>query len=261
VNLNCSQLEKMAHTIPLIRGCDVVRNGALRMSTPFLYPNGDRIDVFLEVKQGDLFTPLSLSDYGHTALYLRDAQVKIEANDRKTDVLGSILTQLNVNYSNGDLSIDIQEAQPTDLSDAIFRLSQACLRISDFAAHTRLRTVNPFRDDIAGFLGSTGLKCVPDVQVRGSYQNQVKIDFQVFGKQQSSYLCVLAPTETAVHTSANEVFRKFYDIRTVNDDYQRVAIYSSASRLKDSDKKRLRDYSTVVAYPSEQRVLTDLIAA
>jgi hypothetical protein len=261
VNLNCSQLEKIAHTLPLVRGCDVVRNGALRMSTPFLYPNGDRIDVFLEVKQGDLFAPLSLSDYGHTALYLRDAQVQMDAKDKRGDVLESILSQLKVKYIDGDLSIDIQEAEPTDLRDAIFRLSQACLRISDFAAHARLRTVNPFKDDIAGFLRSSGLQVAPDVQVRGRYQNEVKIDFQVFGKQRSSYLCVLAPTQTAAHTSANEVFRKFYDIHAVNDDFQRIAVYSSTSRLRDSDKNRLRDYSKVVAYPSEQRTLSDLLAA
>ena len=261
MNLSCSQLEKMAHTLPLIRGCDVVRNGALRMATPFLYPNGDRIDVFLEEKQGDLFTPLSLSDYGHTALYLRDAQVQIDVRDKMRDVLDSILTQLNVSYIDGDLSVDIREAEPTDLRDAIFRLSQACLRISDFASHARLRTANPFKDDIAEFLKSSGLQAVPDVKVRGRYQNEVKIDFQVFGRQRSSYLCVLAPTETAAHTSANEVFRKFYDIHGENDDYQRVAVYSSISKLKDSDKKRLRDYSTVLAYPSEQRILSDLLAA
>lgn len=262
--MDCSALERIAHTLPLVRACDVVRNGSLRMSTPFTYPNGDYIDVFLESSKGTLFRTLSLSDYGQTSLYLRSAQVQMEGTARKKEILLTILANLNVKMSNGDLFVDIEEPEPDDLTDAIFRLSQACLRISEFASHQRLRSTNPFRDDVEGFFEASGLSYIPDVKVTGRFKNSVPIDFEVFSKEKRSYVCVLASmSKTAAHTSATETFRKWYDIAsTDNSSHSLVTVYDSKStKLKDSDKQRLRDYSTLVAYPSDQEFLKAALAS
>lgn len=263
VNLSCSQLAHIVHTLPMVTGCDVVRNGALRMATPFLYPNGDRIDVFLQ-ESHSLFDRFLLSDYGHTSLYLRNAQVDPEKSEGKREAMARILSQLGVESQRGDLMVSIPSHEPADLSDAIFRLSQACLRISDFAAHQRLRAVNPFRDKVESFLGSTGIGFVPNVEVAGRFNNKVKVDFEVFGQTQNSYMAVLASSnESAAHSSSNEIFRKWYDIGSELDAGQnRVTVYNSQnSALKDADRRRLREWSRLIAFPHEQEELKELLAA
>jgi len=254
----------MAHSLSLVRECDVVRNGALRISTPFSYPNGDFIDVFLQVEK-NLFRSLSLSDYGYTSMYLRSAQIEIGATAKKRNVIGSILSQLGVKMVGGDLVVEVEPANPNDISDAIFRLSQACLRISDFASHQQPRIANPFRDEVAVFLRKIpGLTATPNPKVPGRFSNDVRVDFETASQRQLSYICVLASlSESAAHTTANETFRKWYDIAGGRmSERPRITIYDSKSPyLKASDKKRLQDYSSVVAYPSEDNELQKLIAA
>jgi hypothetical protein len=261
VNLNCSNLEQMVQAISLVRECDVVRNGALRMSTPFAYPNGDYIDVFLEAKS-DLFNQtMTVSDYGQTSLYLRSAQIEMESHAKKQDILSGILSQLDVKLKDGDLYIDVMVSKSNDLSDAIFRLSQACLRISDFASHQRLISDNPFRRELEVFFKSSGIIAVPNVKAPGRYKNDVNVDFEAFGKQQKSYICVL-DSLTNVHTSANEIFRKWYDIVGHGTDHNRITICSDKSaKLRQSDKQRIQDYSKLVSYPSSASELKIELAA
>jgi hypothetical protein len=243
VNLDCSNLERMVHALPLVRGCDVVRNGALRMSTPFFYPNGDHIDVFLQ-RDRNLFQSLSLSDYGQTALYLRSAQVKMEATARKKEIIEGILGQLGVRLKGGDLFVNIPDSDSPDISDAIFRLSQACLRISDFVAHQRLRG---------------------EVKVQGRFKDVVPVDFEVFGKERKSYVCVLATmTASGAHASATETFRKWYDIAEPGGSgtHELVTVYNSTTHsLKEADKQRLRGFSKLISYPAEQDFLKATLVA
>lgn len=259
MNWNCESLERVAHSLPLVKGCDVVRNGALRMVTPFSYPNGDTIDIFLQTDNSRLFSEVSLSDFGHTSLYLRSAQVGLDGTGRKKEIITSILTQLKVNLVNGDLVVDLKNFDGSDMGDAIFRLSQACVRISDFAAHQRLRSENPFRDDVEGFMEASGIPFIADQKVLGRYSNEVKVDFEVFGKVDKSYVCVLSSlSASAAHSTANETFRKWYDL--ADSDHRRVTVYNSRFTFKPADLARLRDHSTVVAYPVDQEKLRSVLA-
>jgi hypothetical protein len=263
VNLDCSKLEQIVHSLSLVRECDVVRSGALRMSTPFSYPNGDYIDVFLEARK-DLFQQrLSLSDYGHTSLYLRSAQLEIAHDSKKQEVLLLILSQLDVKLKGEDLYVEINPSTTHDISDAIFRLSQACLRISDFASHLRPRSENPFCEQVAGFFRSAGINFLSDQKAPGLYKNDVLVDFETFGKEKKSYVCVLSPmTPSSIHTSANEIFRKWHDIKGHGTDHNLVTIYNDKlAKIRPADRQRISDYSKLLSYPSNAEILRSELAA
>ena len=145
MTIDCSNVAQFVKAIPLIRNCDTVRSGALRLSTPFHYPNGEYVDVFLERQYALLENSYQLSDYGQTYIYLKDAQAPLGTTSRKKEIIDDILASHNVTLSNGDLSVILKGDNFSDLSEAIMRLSQACVRISDFATHQRLRSSNSFR--------------------------------------------------------------------------------------------------------------------
>ncbi len=260
MRLDCANLERIAHSISLVQECDVVRNGALRLSTPFVYPNGSNIDIFLGHGES-LFEDYVLSDFGMTGLYLENAQVKMESTDRRRQVLADICAELGVKFENGVFRIFLDRDQIADISDAVFRLSQACVRVSDFATHQRLRSANPFRDDVEDFLEASGLHPKPDAKVRGPYGSDIKLDFEV---QRSFVLVLAAMNEPAAHSSANEIFAKWHDLKTSGYQSQRkfVTVYNSESpAIRSSDIQRLGDYSISVSYPEQAQQLVEVLAA
>jgi len=173
--------------------------------------------------------------------------------------MNDILSQLGVRLLEGDLLVDLQTSNPTDISDAIFRLSQACLRLSDFAAHQRLRSANAFRDDVEEFFEAHNFNYQVDVKILGSFGKEVRVDFEVSGERRKSYVCVLASTnESAAHAAANEIFGKWYDIRKMDGStHELITIYNSASSsvFREDDIGRLREFSNWISYPEEEDYL------
>jgi hypothetical protein len=258
MNFDCSSLKDIKHALSMISECDVVRSGALRMSTPFLYPNGSHVDVFLEQRR-DLFNSYILSDYGQTGLYLEDAQVRLDSTERRRQILGDICSQLGISFKDGALTLQITSDEIVDISNAVMRLSQACVRVSDFACHQRLRSANPFKDDIEEFLESSGLRFVADKRVRGPYGRDVKLDFEVTGKNSKSLVLILAAmNEPSAHTAANEIFRKWHELKVAQMDssYKFVTIYNSASKaIRTDDIQLLNDHSATISYPEQEEAL------
>lgn len=262
MTIDCSMLETIIHSIPLVMECDRVRSGALRLSTPFTYPNGSNVDVFLESKN-DLWDSFVLSDCGQTWLYLHDAQVKIDSTERKKQLLKDICEDLGITLRAGRLQVEISGDEISNISKSIFRLSQACVRISDFASHHRLRSTNPFRDDVEEFFDASGLSYEPDREISGPYGRKVKLDFEVVSKSSISFVLILsALNETSAHLSANEIFIKWHDVNDTRQWNTRkfVTVYNSASQaIRESDLQRLAEYSDVVSYPQQGELLSSIL--
>lgn len=253
MNLSCDSLHDFVLNLPMVEECGVVRSGALRLSTPFMYPNGEHIDVFLE-ETNRLYGGYRLSDYGRTAHYLRNAYSAIEGSPKKRQILQDILTQAGVDLRNGDLSVEILASEINQIAAAMLRLTQACVRICEFSVHQRQRAMNPFREGIVSLLRERHFDFAPDVKVLGRFNNSVKIDFAVYTPTQSSFVLLLAPlNEQASHTASNEVFRKWYDLKESN--IARLTVYNSASPVRDEDLKRLSEESRLVSFPHETEKL------
>lgn len=261
MTIDCSNIAQLVHEIPLIRNCDTVRSGALRLSTPFYYPNGDYVDVFLERKY-PLIEEYQLSDYGQTFVYLKDAQSPLGGTARKKETIQDILAAHNVRLAESDLCVTLKGGELNELSDAIMRLSMACVRISDFATHQRLRSSNSFRDDVEDFFDAHKLVYRPDIKVMGKH-GEVRIDFEVISGKKTSYVNVLAAmNEASAHASANEIFIKWYELVLTGSMVSRnlVTIYNSASpAIKEVDIARLKDYSSVISYPEEEESLASIL--
>jgi Domain of unknown function DUF1828 len=260
--IDCSNIATHVHSISLIRSCDVVDAGALRVSTPFLYPNGEYVDLFLE-SQHELLGTYRLSDFGQTEQYLRSALVSASSTSRKREIIEDITSQLGVRFA-GDLFISLSKEDLNDLSEAIMRLSQACVRISDLATHQRLRSTNSFRDDVEDFFDAHKFGYESDVRIPGVFGKDIRVDFEVKAGRRRSYVNVLAAlNESAAHASANEIFVKWHDLTATGKyaDLQFITIYNSLSNaIRNEDVARLRTISNSVSYPEEGDFLARLLA-
>ena len=111
-------------------GYDKVRDGSFRLATPFRYPDGSHIDVFLEDGGAD-FDGFELSDKGQTVAYLLDLHVKPWTSQERKQTVADTCTTLGVAEEGGVFCIRLSTGELNDLPDAIRRLGQACVRISD----------------------------------------------------------------------------------------------------------------------------------
>ncbi len=261
--LNCSEIARSALKFSMVQSCDRLEDGSLRLSTPFLYPNGESIDVFLSDAHL-LYPAFQLSDYGKTIHYLRTAQVEADSTACKKEIFEDIVARTGVHFASGDLFVELREEDLRELSKHILQLASVCTRVSDFAAHQRLRSSNPFRDDIEDFLEAESLSYVPGAFVAGRH-GRVRVDFQALSPARTTNILTLGSlNEASAHASANEIFRKWHDLRDLNsaNGVQQLTIYNSQSQaIKLEDLEGLQEYSNVISFLQEQELLGSLLAA
>jgi len=114
----------------VITACDSVDERLIRLQTVFMYPEGSYIDVFLGMDNSPT-GGYYLTDMGQTFSYLADLHISVYKNPKNRNLAEQICNLLKVHEENGELFIHIRE-DFSDAGDAVFRLSQACIRIADF---------------------------------------------------------------------------------------------------------------------------------
>ncbi|CAA9273416.1 MAG: hypothetical protein AVDCRST_MAG93-2753, partial [uncultured Chloroflexia bacterium] len=124
-------------------------NGRTRIRTPYLYPDGDVIDVFLA---SDGY-PSTLTDFGDTLGWLWTQTVSNRRTNRQQRLVQDVCRTHGVELYRGMLTIRVDA--PSQLPDAVTRLSQAALRVSDLWFTFRSQTTASINEEVEEFL--TGL--------------------------------------------------------------------------------------------------------
>jgi hypothetical protein len=258
---NCKELKAAVSSFSLVEDCDEVENGVLRVATPFSYPDGSQIDVFLKPDPNHLFAPFDLSDMGQTTINLLDLQIKVWATKKRKQVVSDICDALNVQNRGGVLHVGLKDL--SELSDGILRLTQACIRVSDLMFTQRLAAPVAFRDDVEEFLATSDFNYEPSVEILGPYGKPVSVDFSVDGPQTNSLILTIGTANAATaHPVANEVFRRWHDLAKVAKNSQFISLFDSRNNaVRDDDVARLGDVSTVLAFPDQQEDLRRALAA
>jgi hypothetical protein len=262
MGLDCAQLGKIVQSFSLVRECDKIRNGMLRISTPFQYPDGSQVDVFLGSEEPLFPDKLVLTDLGQTTAYLLDLQVKPWATAKRKQIISDICSRLDVELRGGALTVSLVNA-PTEIPQAIVRLAQACIRIPDVAFTQRFRTASVLNEEFEEFLAQMELDYDGPVRLAGAFENEVEVEFQVRGRHVVSLIQTLSTANSnAAHGLSNEVFRKWYDLKAYTGANQFVTIYDTTNDVfRADDLNRLSTLSTVLGFPAEQQSIRMALAA
>jgi hypothetical protein len=262
MDINCNNISEFVHGFSLVEQCDTVSNGMLRFATPFSYPNGSQIDLFLSPTK-PLFGEYILSDYGLTSDYLQDLHVKPWATKKRRLLIEDICRNLGVEQHSGVFQIGLSPKELSSLSQAIVRLSQVCIRVADLAFTQRLQIAGTFQDEVEEFIAVSDFPYEPDVELVGALGQVVKVDFRVRGQKVTSLIQTLSTRNPAnAHPISNEVFRRWYDLRPHLHHNQFVTIYDASSGIfREDDLARLADFSAVLGYPDDQEQIQEALAA
>lgn len=260
--MNCEQLAGFVNRYSLISGCDVVRNDTLRIATQFRYPNGSQIDLFL-VEQEDQERKYLLSDFGQTTEYLLEVAVKPWSTKKRQQVVADICRILQIEQEGGQLQVSLTEAEMASFPEAIVRLAQACIRMSDLINTQKFQPTRTFNEEVEEFISAVELPYDSNVALRGAYGKDVKVDYYVKGRRTESLVQTLSTQSTAAaHSLATETFRKWYDLSNYHSKYSFLSIFDTTNDvLREDDVARLQDVSTVVGFPAQVDDLQVALAA
>ncbi len=262
MSITCEQIRAQASGLPLVRACDLVRSGAVRLSTPFVYPNGAHLDVFVE-GASDLIDQVRVSDKGETTAYLLDLHIKPWATSRRERMIAAMCEPLGVVVRGGELCLTVAaDHLATELAPAIARLAQACIRVAGLQYSHRLRGGGSFREDFEEFALASGIVLDTGPALVGRFGREVRVDFRAQGRKSQSLVVTLsAANAAAAHTIANEAFRKWFDLDDHRGTLQFLSIYDSdTDAFREDDLQRLNTLSTVFSFPAELEALSEFLA-
>ena len=262
MQIACENLTELVSGFSLVLDCDKIDDGAIRIATPFTYPNGSHIDVFLK-PNNDLFQSFSLSDYGQTAEYLLEIGFDIWKTRRRRQLVADVSAALNVRLDSGAFVAQIDKEEISNLPSFMVKLVQACIRIADLSFINRLQNFITFDSEVEEFLTEKDLAYEPDIEVVSKFNKPIKLSFAVAGQSVNSLVQTLSTRNpTTSHITATEVFRKWFDLAPVKSEQQFVTIYdNNSANIRDEDLYRLDEYSTVLGFPNEREQIAETLAA
>lgn len=161
-------------------------NGRIRIRTPYLYPDGDVIDVFL-VDDG---FPTTLTDFGDTLGWLWTQTAAKDRTARQQRLIQDVVLTHGVELYRGMLTIRVQDSK--SLAEAVTRLSQAALRVSDLWFTFRSQSADLVNDDVEEFLRDMNIAFDRGERLVGRSGKHWRVDFHTRTPQRSALLNVLS---------------------------------------------------------------------
>ncbi len=253
-------LQQKLATYPLAKDCDPLPDGSFRITTPLLYPNGTRVELFYQPEL-DLFASTRLTDKGQTAAMLAELQIYIEGYEKRQQILADICRTLRVADNNGELCVSVESDD--HLADAVMRLAQACVRAADLHYTQSFRAQSDFRQIFAAFLHQERPDNIEDYTIEGRFGRRIKTDFYTRQNTRPDNLIItlFSANETSSHSVANDVFCRWYDLDRYKDSYQFLTVMDSSSKaFRQADIGRVASVSRVLSYPADSETLRGLLA-
>ena len=182
-------------------------NDYVRIRTPYLYPDGDYIDVFFR-QEGAYGT---VSDLGETIRWLRMQSTSQKRTPKQNQLIEDVIMTHGVEFYRGMLSARVQ--RPEELAANVSRLAQACLRVSDLYFTLRRRAVESVVDEVADFLELKRVEFVRSERIPGRSGRVWSIDFHTRLPVRSSLVHVLSTgSRAAARGISNHVLACWYDL-------------------------------------------------
>jgi len=223
-----------------------------RIRTPYLYPDGDNIDLFYRT-DGEIAT---ITDLAETGRWLRMQAVSQRKSAKQRLLIEDICLTHGVEYYRGML---VARCRPGEILAAVVtRVAQAALRISDLWFTFRTRAVESVTDEVADFLSERELAFARAEKLLGRSGRGWNVDFHIRTARSSSLVYVLSTgNRSAAKAISEHVVAAWYDLNQLaagpealrfvslfddtmdvwnDEDYQLVSGLSTVARWSRPDE-------------------------
>lgn len=252
--------ERLAADLGQMFACSQEQYG-VRVRTPFLYPDGDAIDVFLrETPSGER----SVSDLGETVRWLRMNTTSNRRSPKQTAMILDTAVTHGVQFYKGMLRARV--SSEADTSAAILRVAQAALRASDVWFTFRTSAMQSSVEDVADWMNETGIRFDRRPAIPGRSGRVWNPDFHTLMPQRTSLVYVLSTGNRAFAKSlCNHVVAAWHDLShlaTGREPEHFVSLFDDTLDVwQEEDYKLVASLSQVARWSDPQGLQQILEAA
>lgn len=219
----------------LLNLCDAVRQGlpalyecsqapleGVRIRTPFLYPDGGVVDVFVvEASHGYVVT-----DFSDAVGWLRMQTVKGKLSAKQRASIRDIGQTLGTEFKKGEIIFRCNDL--SEVSEAVQIVGQAAVRVADLWFLFRHSVSESVADDVDEWLQEKDIESERNYKVRGRSTREWNVHFKTLGLGNTSFVFLLSTaTRGAVHRITDQVFTGCSDLT----NSQNTTIYTYTPKL------------------------------
>jgi Domain of unknown function DUF1828 len=191
----------------LFRCADV--GNYVRIRTPFMYPDGDYIDVFCERRTDD--GALTLTDLGETVRWLKMQTTALRRSPKQNQLIQDVSMTHGVEFYRGMLQVRYRPGE--NLAAAVVRLAQAALRSADIWFTFRTRVAESVTDEVADLLGERQIPFERDVTLPGRSGKFWPVNFYTRTRSRSSLVHILSTgSRAATRRLTDHVVAMWHDL-------------------------------------------------
>src|SRR5208337_3115731 len=124
----------------------------VRIRTPFLYPDGDVIDLYYEEYDG----MGTISDLGETVRWLGSQSASPRRSTGQKRIVEDVCLTTGVEFFRGMIQARVGK-ESDGLAGTLLRVAQAAVRVADIWFTFRARSIQSVNDDMATLLGDASI--------------------------------------------------------------------------------------------------------
>lgn len=237
----CAQLQTMH---PPLFVCSPAPKEGIRVRTPFMYPDGGIIDVFVIERE----THVEVTDFGEAIGWLRMQSFSGQLSPKQRRFIEDICLTLGVELFRGQL---IQKTDQAHTAEAVFRVAQAALRVADLWFTLRSRPVETIAEEVSDWLTERHIPFDRSVQFTGRSGQIWTIDYQTRVADRTSLVFLLATGSRAVaRRITDRVVAGCYDLnhlKIVHPHLQFVSLFDDRTDVWEEENFRQVQELSIIA--------------
>lgn len=235
-------------------------NKHTRIRTPFLYPDGDVIDLFLTERGG----VLTVTDLGETLGWLRMQSPSAHRSPKQQKLIEDVCLNHGLELYKGMLLARVPEGGAA-LASTVIRVAQGALRVADLWFTMRARAVESILDEVEEFLGERNIQFVRAESLVGRSGRTWRVDFHTRTPRRSSLVYALSSgSRASARGIVEHVLASWYDLNILKvgpESLQFVSLFDDTMDVWSvEDFKLLEDFSSLARW-SRPDELADLLVA
>lgn len=211
--------------------------GYVRVRTPFYYPDGGVVDIFVQFTE-NRFT---VSDLGEALGWLKLQAVSTQRSPKQQRLLQDVCLTLGVELFRGQLLLRSEHMDA--LSETVLRLGQAVVRVADLWFTLRARSIESVTDEVSDFLQEQRITFERAIKLPGRSGRDWMVDFYTRTERRSALVFVLASGSRAgARRVAEHVVAGWHDLslfRVGPQPHRFVSLFDDTSDIWIEEDFRL----------------------
>lgn len=235
-------------------------NGDLvRVRTPYLYPDGDYIDLFVGSANGTT----TISDLGETARWLRMQTISPRRSPKQRQMIEDICLTHGVEFFKGALLARYRNGE--SFAACFMRVAQASLRVADLWFTFRTRAFESISDEVADVLREREINFDRGETLIGRSGRSYTIDFHTRTPQRSALVSVLSTgSRPATRRIVEHTFATWSDLNQLKIGPEAVRFLSLFDDSVDvwaaEDFRLVEEVSIVTRWSAPEEFVAALVS-